>query len=86
MKSFVYILKSEDERYYIGSTDDLHRRLLQHKAGSTPTTHRMKNPELVFSQEFKTLQEARIIEKKIKSWKRKDFIKKIIENGFIKIA
>lgn len=86
MKFHLYILKSEDGRYYIGSTNDLHRRLLQHQAGSTPSTHRMKNPELVFSQEFETLQMARIIEKKIKSWKRKDFIDRIIRDGFIKIA
>jgi predicted GIY-YIG superfamily endonuclease len=59
--------------------------LVRQGCGAAPL-RRMKNPELVFSQEFETLQLARIIEKKIKSWKRKDFIDKIIRDGFIKIA
>lgn len=86
MKGFVYILQSDNGRYYVGSTSDLKRRVRQHKSGHTYTTRRMSNVILVFSQEFSHIKEARIVEKKIKSWKRKDFIEKIIKDGFIKIS
>jgi putative endonuclease len=36
---FIYILFSQKtNRYYIGSTEDLARRLKHHNAGSTPST------------------------------------------------
>ena len=46
----------------------------------------MKNPELVFKQEFDSLETARKIERKIKNLKRKDYIEKIINDGYIKIT
>jgi len=52
--------------------------------GFTPTTKRFGEIKLVFRQEFPTLKEARQIERKIKQLKRKDYVKKIIEDGFIK--
>jgi len=81
----VYILEGEDGRYYIGSTTDLARRLAQHQSGHTWTTQRIKNPKLAFHQEYKTLEEARKIELRLKKLKRKDYIKKIIKDGYIKI-
>jgi len=41
--------------------------------------------ELAFKQHYQTMSEARIVERKLKSLKRKDFIKKIIESGEIKL-
>ncbi len=86
MKGFVYILKDTKDRFYIGSTDNIERRLYQHSRGSTHTTHRMDQPALVFSQEFESLKKAREIERKLKKLKRKDYIEKIILDGYIKIA
>ena len=85
MNGYVYILKSDLSRYYVVSTSDVARRFIQHKSGHTHTPHRMNNLELVFTQEFETLEKTRQIERKIKSWKRKDFIEKIISAGFIKM-
>ncbi|EKD56396.1 MAG: hypothetical protein ACD_58C00204G0001 [uncultured bacterium] len=83
MPGYLYILQSNDGKYYVGSTNDVNRRLKQHQSGHTHSTKRMKDLKLVFSQEFLTLKNARQIEKKIKSWKRKDFIDKIIRDGRI---
>jgi putative endonuclease len=80
----VYILKSEDEIFYIGSTDNLERRLKQHASGHTQTTRQKKIYKLVFKQKFPTLADARKIEKRIKKWKRKDYIEKIVQDGYIK--
>lgn len=85
MKYFVYILKDERNRFYIGSTNDLERRLYQHSKKHTHTTIRMKKPLLVLKQEYPTLSEARAIERKIKKLKRKDYIEKMVKEGYIKL-
>jgi putative endonuclease len=83
---YVYILQSQkDGRYYIGSTVDLNKRLKQHMGGFTPSTKRFGEIKLVFSQKYQTLKQARYIEFKLKKFKRKDFIEKIVADGFIKI-
>lgn len=86
MKGSVYILKDANNKLYIGSTDNIERRLYQHSRGSTHTTHRMDNPALVFSQEFESLKKAREVEKRLKKLKRKDYIEKIISDGYIKVV
>ena len=85
MGGIIYILKSEDGRLYIGSTTDLKRRLEQHKTGHTWSTQRLKNFKLVFSQEYPDLTQARKIELRLKKLKRKDYLEKIIQDGYLKI-
>ena len=83
--AWVYIIKTKLGKYYIGSTSNLEQRLKHHISGHTPTTNRFGFDSLVFSQEFSTLSEARKIENKLKKFKRKDFVEKIIQDGYIKI-
>ncbi len=85
MKGYVYILKSSDQRFYIGSTNNLERRLRQHHSGHTHSTKRMSDLTLVFNQQYDSLPEAREIELKLKKLKRHDYIEKIIQDGFIKM-
>lgn len=84
--SFVYILKSrKSNKYYIGSTTDLKNRIKHHKGEHTPSTKRLGDVDLVFSQEYNSVSDARKIEFKLKKLKRRDYIEKIIKDGFIKI-
>ena len=84
MKAYVYILKSKTSgKYYIGSSSNLERRLKQHRRGHTHTTKRIGDWELVFFQDVATLEMARKAERRIKTWKRKDYIDKIVEDGKI---
>jgi len=83
---YVYILKNSKGDFYIGSTDNLDRRINQHISGHTYSTHRMQDLNLIFSQKFDSLQTARKIENKLKKLKRKDYIEKIIKDGYIKIT
>lgn len=85
MKGFVYILQDEKGKFYVGSTTDVKRRLKQHQHGHTQTTNRMQRPDIRLIQEYETLQDARSVEKKIKKLKRKDCVKKMILDGYIKI-
>ncbi len=84
MNGFVYILEDLKHKFYVGSTDNIERRMKQHLSGHTHTTARMKGLKLVFSQKFGTLEEARRVELRLKKLKRKDYIEKVLKDGFIK--
>ena len=87
MKAYVYILKGSSGRFYIGSTSNIENRFAQHLRGHTHSTKRLgETLEIVFSQEFSSIEQARLVEKRIKSWKRRDFIEKIIKDGKIKFV
>ncbi|MFZ2188361.1 MAG: GIY-YIG nuclease family protein [Candidatus Moraniibacteriota bacterium] len=84
--AYVYILQSKkDNRFYIGSTNNLDRRVQEHKNGKTPSTKRFGGVDLVFSQKYLLLEDARCIERKLKKLKRRDYLEKIIHDGFIKM-
>ena len=85
--AWVYILKTDSGKYYIGSTENLEMREKYHKAGNTPSTKRLgaTSIEIVFSQQYDSLHEARSIERRLKKLKRRDYIEKIIREGIIRI-
>ena len=64
MKIGVYILGGK--RYYVGSTNDLDRRLEEHRMGHTHTTIRIGEWELKKFIPCSTLEEARTLENAIK--------------------
>ncbi len=74
MKSyFVYILTNHDNSVlYIGITNDLPRRLYEHKHHLNPDsfTSKYRLYKLIWYQEFLTAEEAILVEKKIKKWRR----------------
>jgi putative endonuclease len=66
----VYILRSETSgRYYVGSTNELDRRLSEHGRGHALATRGRGPWKLVYQEEFPTLQQARRRENQIKGWK-----------------
>lgn len=85
MPGYVYITKDADGRTYVGSTDNIQRRSSQHKRGHTQTTRNMNAPKILLVQKYESLAIARKVERKIKKLKRKDYIEKMLKDGFIKI-
>ncbi|MDO8536970.1 MAG: GIY-YIG nuclease family protein [bacterium] len=84
--AIVYILESlRDGRFYIGSTENLSQRLRHHRGGFTHSTKRFGEVKVVFTQSFPSLAEARKIEMRLKKLKRKDYLRKIIKDGEIKM-
>ena len=82
---YVYILQSErNGKYYIGSTNDIRRRLKQHNSGMHLSSKRLAPFKLKLFQEYASDQEARQIETKLKKLKRRDYIKRILNDGIIK--
>lgn len=79
---FVYILKSvKNNRYYIGSTNDIKRRLVEHNNGAGGKFTKLNGPwKLICFKIFDGVNEAGETEKKIKSYKSGNAFRKII-NG-----
>ena len=75
MKYVAYILKDENGLLYKGVTNNLARRLKEHKGGHTVTTSRMKNVRVVYSEEYDTFLEARTREVYFKSAAGRKFLK-----------
>lgn len=64
---YVYVLKSEkDHELYIGSTNDLRRRLREHQAGRSFSTSFRKPFALVYYEAYRNEQDARTREQKLK--------------------
>jgi len=85
-KGSVYILQSQkSNRYYIGSSIDVARRIEQHNNGRVIATKGKGPWILVFKQEYTSVTDARKIEIKLKKLKSRDYIEKIVSDGYIKI-
>jgi len=85
MQGYVYILKDDNNRFYVGSTRNLERRVKQHSQGLSKFTASMKNPRLVLQQTFESITIARKVENRIKKLKRKDYIEKMVTDGYLRI-
>ncbi|NCU42693.1 MAG: GIY-YIG nuclease family protein, partial [Candidatus Moranbacteria bacterium] len=48
----VYILQDDQGRLYKGMTNKLERRLAEHRRGKTKTTQKMKNIQVVYTEEY----------------------------------
>jgi tRNA/rRNA methyltransferase len=68
----VYMLKCSDSSYYVGHTDDIQKRFLEHQSGKLLGYTFLRRPvNLVFLQSYKSRDEAIKAETQIKSWSRK---------------
>jgi putative endonuclease len=70
---YVYILKCSDESYYIGVTNNLEFRFLQHEQGINRNcyTYERRPLKIVYYEIFNNPDSAILFEKKIKGWNRK---------------
>ena len=67
---YTYILENSiSKRHYIGSTNDLNRRLNEHNRGQTGSTRQKGQWNLVYKEEYNTYAEAATRERLIKSYK-----------------
>ena len=64
--AWVYIVRGA-QRYYIGATENLERRIAEHRRGSNHTTRRFgREVILIASQQILSMSEARALERKLK--------------------
>jgi putative endonuclease len=75
---YVYALLSQLRKYiYVGITDNVNRRFLQHQRGYVKTTAPYRPFDMLYIEERPTRIEARIREKYLKSGTGKEFLKRI---------
>ena len=80
MGHFVYILQSEEnDRYYVGRSQNPQRRLKHHNTTSTGFTSRYRPWKLAYTHEFSTTAEAVEAETLIKGWKSRKMTRYVIE-------
>ena len=78
-KFYTYILYSSKlDKYYVGSTSDIERRLGEHNRGKGTYTRLGMPWELVYSEEFFSKKEAVAREMKIKKRKSRTYIDNLI--------
>ena len=69
---WVYIIGNKGATVvYIGVTNNIHRRVAEHKIGAIPGyTQRYKCDKLLYFEEFQNINQAIAREKELKGWKR----------------
>ena len=76
---YVYIIKSKTkERFYTGSSENVHKRLNSHNSGKVKSTKAYKPQKIVYLETFENKNEALKREKQIKSYKSGNAFKKLI--------
>lgn len=81
---YVYILKCQDNKLYIGFTNDLIRRMKEHNNGLTQSTKNRRPLHLVYYEAFKSKRDALKREIKLKKFKRSYIeLKKRIDNSLL---
>ncbi len=74
-----YILQNDTlGRYYIGSSNNIVRRLNEHNRGQTKSTRRKGTWKLIYKEEYKSVSEAKKREIQIKSYKGGNAFKKLV--------
>jgi len=78
-KFFVYIIYSPSkDRYYVGQTQDLEKRLQDHCNSRSGFTKSVKDWKLVYFEEFETRSESVQREVEIKKKKSRKYIEYLI--------
>jgi putative endonuclease len=77
----VYILYSERiDRYYVGRTENIEKRIEDHNAGRSTYTRRGRPWRLVYQEEFERKAEAIDREIEIKKRKSRRYIEKLVQS------
>ena len=76
---YCYVIKCCDGSYYIGSTRDISRRLHSHKTGKVKYTKNKRPIDLIFLKEFEDYNQAFHFEMRVKSWKKRKSIERMLD-------
>ncbi|MCW5909050.1 MAG: GIY-YIG nuclease family protein [Chitinophagales bacterium] len=79
----VYILYSkQSDKYYVGHTDNLTRRIEEHNSGQTRYTSATASDwRVVYTQQFATRSDAMKREREIKHKKSRRYIEWLVQSG-----
>lgn len=78
---YTYILKSErTDKFYIGHTENIDRRLHEHNSNQSKSTKNKGPWVLYFKKEFPSRNEAMKFETKLKNIKNKNYLINFLQN------
>ncbi len=81
MEYSIYILQSlVDQSYYIGYTQNIDQRLVDHNSGKSRYTSKKKPWKLVYQETYSTKGEALKREKFLKNQRNRSFYNQLISN------
>jgi putative endonuclease len=78
-KGYIYVLRCKDQKFYIGSTRDLCKRLKAHEMGRVKTTKSRRPVKLIYKEELEDYKEARKRELYLKSGTGRDWLRTTLE-------
>ena len=79
---YVYVLRSlKDKQFYIGSTNDVQRRLKQHQRGENVSTAKRLPVELLYFEAHTSKEDALRREKYLKSTKGRTMLRQILRTA-----
>jgi putative endonuclease len=79
---YIYVMRSQSTgRLYIGHTDNIQRRLIEHNSGMSKSTKGRGPWELIYQEEYTTRGEAMKREYFLKSGKGREILKGIISKS-----
>ena len=76
---YVYVLENKEGRHYIGSCEDINRRLKRHNQNSVRSTKHKGPFKIIYSEELNTRTEARKRENQLKQYKGSKAFRKLIK-------
>ena len=74
-KYFVYVIELSNQKTYKGHTNNLKRRIEEHKTGKSPYTSKYQYKRLLYYETCDTRAEAMKREKFLKSGKGREWLK-----------
>lgn len=78
---YVYVYYDRNKRtFYVGYTNDLKRRVAEHKCGKTQTTSRMQDKLLVYYEASVSKKDAEDREKQLKTGFGRGYLKRRLKN------
>ncbi|MBW2006029.1 MAG: GIY-YIG nuclease family protein, partial [Deltaproteobacteria bacterium] len=80
---WVYVLKCKDDSFYIGQTDDIKRRIDDHKKGKVSWTKSKWPIEIILLEEYSSRKEAVNREKNLKTGFGKKWLKREYTEGHL---
>lgn len=79
---FLYILENNTGKHYIGITSQsLQERLSKHNGGDVFSTKFFVPWKIVYSERYNTYKEARLREKRVKSWHGGNALRKLLDRA-----
>lgn len=81
---YVYVLYSNQvDKFYIGFTDDLRRRIKEHAYKSVHTTKWMKEPLLMYYEACISKKDTMLREKQLKTGFGRGYLRKRLQNSLL---